>query len=82
MVLVVNDFALDGNPVGMHIKHRHEHRQLDAVAVQEFVFIDLLKGHYCAVNTRHNGGAVAVVSLEVAARQPEEIQYQQEQDGH
>ena len=50
--------------------------------MQALVLIDLFERDHRAVNARHHGGAVIVFALEVAARQPEEVEHQQEENGH
>ena len=85
MMLDKGDLAVDGEPVGMHVENAHEHRQLEAAALQHLGLVNLLEGDYLAVGRRHNG-AVGIAGIDAAGRaekvNDEHIQHAKDRGAH
>lgn len=76
VVLYQEYFAIDRKPVGVYIKHGHEHRQLYDIAFEIFRFVDFFEGHHGAVDRRYHH--TVAVAAEMTARRAEEVEYKQE----
>lgn len=48
-------FAIDREPVGMHVEKGHEYRQLYGLAVQILLLEGFLEGNYGTVGRCHDG---------------------------
>lgn len=77
VVLGIYHLAVDGEPVGVDVQRRHEHRELYAAAFEVLPLVGLLQGYHLAVGGRHHG--VNRVAGEMAAGGAVEVHNQKEE---
>ena len=75
MVYGIDNLAVDGKPVGMHIHRTHEHTELDATAFQIFRLIGLFESDNLSVGRSHDG--VDRITRKIAARRAVEVHHKQ-----